>query len=119
MNPALRKTWRSFMSLTPEGVFDDARIEGALRTLSAINYVDDVRASVWLFQGGRDTRTPPEQARNYSERLRAAGGDVLTEWFDAGHEPTGAEVAVLETTRMMELVEARLAGTPWHTFEQA
>ena len=68
MNPALRKTWRSFMSLTPEGTFDDTRIEQTLQSMSSINYVDHVTASVWLYQGGRDTRTPPEQARNYSER---------------------------------------------------
>ena len=113
MNPALRKTWTSFLSLAPDGSFDQSRIDETLRRFSSINYVDDVRASVWLHQGSRDTRTPPEQARSYADRLRAAGGDVLVEWYDAGHEPTGTAGAARGCARMLELADARLAETPW------
>ena len=114
MNPALRKTWTSFLSLSPDGTFDHSRIDSTLQRFSSINYVDAVRASVWLYQGSRDTRTPPEQARSYADRLAAAGGDVLVEWYDAGHEPTGTEGAVRACARLLELAEARLAGTAWH-----
>ncbi|GAA1911635.1 alpha/beta hydrolase family protein [Nocardioides hwasunensis] len=117
MNPALRKTWTSFMSLAPDGSFDSSRIDETLKRFSPINHVDRVRASVWLHQGSRDTRTPPSQARSYGDRLRAAGGDVLVEWFDAGHEPTGSEAARHECDRLLELVEARLVGTAWRDLD--
>lgn len=113
MNASLRTTWRSFMSVDQDGTIDESRIMKALRRFSAINYVDAVRGSVWLYQGGRDTRTPPEQAKRYDEELRAAGGDVLLEWFDAGHEPTGVRGAQVEFERELELANARLAGRKW------
>ncbi|MBO9521472.1 MAG: S9 family peptidase [Nocardioidaceae bacterium] len=113
MNAAIRKSWSSFLSMDPSGAFDPARVEPALVRFSAINYVDDVRASVWLFQGARDTRTPPEQARRYAEALRQAGGDVVIEWFDAGHEPTGIAGAEAEFRRQLELAELTLAGGRW------
>lgn len=115
MNPALRTSWTSFLSLESDGSFDTSRIQETLQRFSSINYVEHVRASAWLYQGGRDTRTPPEQARRYGERLAAAGGDVLVEWFDAGHEPTGTQAIEHEFTRSLELANARLAGTPWRT----
>lgn len=113
MNPSLRSTWRSFMSADLDGTIDESRITKALRRFSAVNYVDEVQGSAWLYQGGRDTRTPPEQAKRYYEALRDAGGDVLIEWFDAGHEPTGVHGARLEFERELELAEARLAGRKW------
>ena len=70
-------------------------------------------ASAWLYQGLRDTRTPPEQARTYAERLRAAGGDVLLDWFDAGHEPTGIDGVRVEFERMLEPPSLRLGGGTW------
>ncbi len=113
MNAAIRTSWTSFLSMDTSGRADPARIDEALRRFSSINYVDEVRASVWLFQGSRDTRTPPEQAKRYAEQLAAAGGDVLLEWFDAGHEPTGAAGAEGQFRRMLELADLRLAGRRW------
>lgn len=113
VNPAIRKSWTGFLSMTPDGTADPARIEQVLTRFSAVNYVDHVRASVWLHQGRRDTRTPPAQARRYVERLRAAGGDVLDDWFDAGHEPTGVAGLEREFRRCLELVETTLAGGRW------
>ena len=110
MNPALRKSWTSFLSMGADGTFDSSRIDEALERFSSINHVDDVTASAWLYQGLRDTRTPPEQARTYAERLRAAGGDVLLDWFDAGHEPTGIEGVRVEFERMLELAELASAA---------
>ena len=113
MNPAIRTSWTSFLSMSTDGTFDPSRIEDVLTRFSAVNYVDDVRASVWLHQGRRDTRTPPAQAQGYVDRLRTAGGDVLADWFDAGHEPTGIEGLEQEFRRSLQLVETTLAGGRW------
>ncbi|GAA2130399.1 S9 family peptidase [Nocardioides bigeumensis] len=113
MNPAIKKSWTSFLSMGTDGSFDHSRVEAALARFSSINHVESVTGSAWLYQGSRDTRTPPEQARTYAERLRAAGGDVLVEWFDAGHEPTGIRGIQLEFERALELAEVRLAGGRW------
>ncbi len=115
MNPSLRFSWRSFLSMTPDGEFEPDRVDAALERFSSINHVDAVTASVWLFQGSRDTRTPPEQARSYAARLREAGGDVVIEWFDAGHEPVGIAGVETQFDRMLQLAEAKLAGQPWAT----
>jgi dipeptidyl aminopeptidase/acylaminoacyl peptidase len=113
MNPSLRISWRSFLSMTPDGGFDPDRVDEALERFSSINHVDAVTASVWLFQGARDTRTPPEQARSYAARLKEVGGDVVIEWFDAGHEPVGIAGVEAQFDRMLELAEAKRAGETW------
>lgn len=113
VNPAIKKSWTSFLSLDSDGSFDASRIADRLEHFSAISYADAVTASVWLHPGSRDTRTPPEQARRYAERLVEAGRDVLLEWFDAGHEPVGIAGAQSEFERELELVEAKLAGRAW------
>ena len=119
MNPALRKTWLSFLSMDTTGEVDASRIKESLVRFSAINHVDAVKASAWLFQGGRDTRTPPTQARSYAEALRAAGGDVIIEWFDAGHEPTGVDSLRVEFERTLELARAHAEGRTWASLEGA
>jgi dipeptidyl aminopeptidase/acylaminoacyl peptidase len=107
MNPALQAAWRGFIGGTPE-----TEPERFAR-YSAISYVDQVRAPVWLWQGEFDSRTPAAQAQRYSEALRAAGGDVVIEWFPGGH--TGASLEALEyvQARMMDLVERALRGERW------
>ncbi len=104
MNPALRGAWRAFLGGTPEEVPE------LLERYSAVNFVDRVTGSVWLNQGARDTRTPAAQAQRYADLLREAGGDVLLDWFDAGHEPTGLDGPADDQRRMLELVERALAG---------
>ncbi|GAA1477367.1 prolyl oligopeptidase family serine peptidase [Nocardioides aestuarii] len=113
VNPAIRKSWTGFLSMKPDGTADPRRIDEVLARFSAVSHVDDVTASVWLHQGRRDTRTPPTQAQRYVDRLREAGGDVVIDWFDAGHEPTGVEGMEVEFGRSLELVEATLAGRRW------
>lgn len=113
VNPAIRKSWTGFLSMRPDGTADPRRIDEVLARFSAVSHVEDVTASVWLHQGRRDTRTPPTQAQRYVDRLREAGGDVVIDWFDAGHEPTGVEGMEVEFRRSLELVEATLAGRRW------
>lgn len=113
MNPSLRTAWLGFLGAAHDGSHDPQRIERALRRFSAINWVDHVRASVWLYQGERDTRTPPEQARRYAAALAAAGGDVVLDWFDAGHESAGVTDACAAFERMAHFAQLALAGRPW------
>jgi acetyl esterase/lipase len=107
MNPALQAAWRGFIGGTPQTE------PGKYARYSAISYVDQVRAPVWLWQGAYDSRTPAAQAQRYFEALRAAGGDVVIEWFPGGH--TAASLAALEQVqaRMTDLVERALRGERW------
>ncbi len=107
MNAALRPVWQRMLA-NGELSFDEACAK-----LSAISYVSSVTGSVWLCQGTRDTRTPPAQAQNYADRLREAGGDVVIEWFDAGHEPTGLAADEAWQHRMLQLANRSLAGERW------
>lgn len=107
MNPALRSAWTAFLGGRPDEVGD------LLERYSAINLVDKVTGSVWLNQGSRDTRTPAAQAQRYADALRASGGDVVVDWFDAGHEPTGLAALEENQERMLGLVERTLAGVRW------
>lgn len=107
MNAALQPVWRNVFA-NSEGGFDEA-----VRKMSSTTYVDDVRGSAWLFQGARDTRTPPKQAQLYADRLREAGGDVVIEWFDAGHSPDGLVGEEQAQLRMLELASRTLRGERW------
>jgi dienelactone hydrolase len=107
MNPALQRAWAGFLGGTPQEVPE------VWSQRSAVNFVDRVVGSVWLNQGTRDTRTPAGQAQRYVERLRAHGGDVLIDWFDAGHGAPGLESAAESFDRMLELVERTLRGRRW------
>lgn len=103
MNPAVRTVWSSWVP--PELV---ARF-------SAISYLDDVTASVWINQGSIDTRTPVIGVQGYVDRLSARGGDAVLDIFEGGHEPTGLEGAVRDQRRMQELALRTLAGQRWDT----
>ena len=107
MNPALRSAWTGFLGGKPNEVSE------LLERYSAINLVEKVSGSVWLNQGSRDTRTPAAQAQRYADALRASGGDVVIDWFDAGHEPSGLRGSEHDQERMIELVERKLAGLRW------
>jgi dipeptidyl aminopeptidase/acylaminoacyl peptidase len=107
MNPAVRTVWSSWVP--PELV---ARF-------SAISYLDDVTASVWINQGSIDTRTPVIGVQGYVDGLRARGGDALLEIFEGGHEPTGLEGAVRDQRRMQELALRTLAGQRWDSTDLA
>lgn len=101
MNPAVRSVWSSWVP--PELV----------ERFSAISYLDDVDASVWINQGSIDTRTPVVGVQGYVDRLQARGGDAVLEIFEGGHEPTGLEGAARDQRRMQELALRTLAGQRW------
>lgn len=107
MNPALQAAWRGFIGGTPETASE------RYARYSPISYVATVRAPVWLNQGRNDTRTPPGQAQKYADALRAAGGDVLLEWFEGGHGTPGLDRVMDDQERMLELVDRRLRGERW------
>ena len=111
MNPALQAAWRGFLGGTPETAPE------RYRRSSPIGWVADVRAPVWLNQGRNDTRTPPGQAQRYADALRAAGGDVLIEWFEGGHGVPALDRALADQERMFELVDRRLRGLRWDVLE--
>lgn len=107
MNPAVRSVWSSWVP--PELV----------ERFSAITYLDDVTASVWINQGSIDTRTPVVGVQGYVDRLQARGGDAVLEIFEGGHEPTGLEGAARDQRRMQELALRTLAGERWDTTDLA
>lgn len=107
MNPALQRAWAGFLGGTPHEVPD------VWAGRSAVNFVDRVVGSVWLNQGTRDTRAPATQAQGYVDRLRACGGDVLIDWFDAGHGAVGLRSAGESFARMLDLAERTLQGQRW------
>ena len=107
MNAALRPVWEKVLA-NGELSFEEARAK-----LSSTSYVDQVQGSVVLFQGARDSRTPPAQARKYIEKLRASGGDVSIEWFDAGHTPTGLAIEHEWLERELGFVALTESSTRW------
>ncbi|WPB95743.1 prolyl oligopeptidase family serine peptidase [Streptomyces malaysiensis] len=107
MNPALRAACSSFFGARPQ---DD--VERFVRA-SPITYVADVVAPVWINQGTHDTRTAPDQVRGYVEALRAAGGNVVVDWYSGGHETSGRAKALSEQNTMLGLVRAALRQQPW------
>jgi dienelactone hydrolase len=107
MNPALQAAWRGFLGGTPETAPE------RFRRASPIGWVEAVRAPAWLNQGRNDTRTPPGQAQAYADALRAAGGDVLLEWFEGGHTTPGLDRSLADQERMFQLVDRRLRGLRW------
>ncbi|WP_449407267.1 prolyl oligopeptidase family serine peptidase [Microbacterium maritypicum] len=101
MNPAVRSVWSSWVP--PELV----------KPFSAITYLEDVTASVWINQGDVDTRTPIVGVQRYVDELSARGGDVVLDVFEGGHEPTGLEAAAVDQRRMHDLARRTLRGVRW------
>lgn len=101
MNPAVRSVWTTWVPPEMVGRY------------SALSYVYDVRASVWINQGALDTRTPIVGVQRFVDRLREAGGDVVLDVFDGGHEPTGLRLLEHEQRRMTALALRTLAGGRW------
>ncbi len=109
MNPAIQAAWRFFIG----GSLEEA--PELYRRASPITYIDQVRAPAWIRQGRYDTRTPAAQAYGYARALEAAGGDVIVDWFDGGHEITGRDNAIADHERTLSLIRAALAGRLWAT----
>lgn len=106
MNPAVRSVWSTWVP--PEMV----------ERFSAVTYLDNLTASVWINQGAIDTRTPIVGVQRFVDEARERGGDVVLDVFDGGHEPTG--LAMLEHTqrRMTDLAMRTLANLPWDDAER-
>lgn len=117
MNPAVRATWISFLTSPQAGTGRRMTLEAATAKFSPISYVSAVKASVWMLQGTLDTRTPPGQAQSYASALHGRGGDVVLEWFGAGHEPVGRAGRLHAQRRMLALARAKLAGRRWDQLE--
>jgi dipeptidyl aminopeptidase/acylaminoacyl peptidase len=113
MNPAVRGSWIGFLTSPSRATGERLGLDAAIERFSPISWVGDVRASVWLWQGRRDTRTPPAQAQRYVDELKRRGGDATIEWFDAGHEPVGLDGPLQAQRRMLELARAAIAGERW------
>lgn len=107
MNAALRAVWEKVLA---NGTLS---FEEACAKLSATSYAAEVQGSVVLFQGARDSRTPPAQARKYVEKLKSSGGDVLIEWFDAGHSPAGMAIEHEWLERELGLVALTESSLRW------
>lgn len=101
MNPAVRSVWTTWVP--PELV----------ERYSAISYLDEVAASVWINQGALDTRTPIVGVQRFVDGLEERGGDVVLDVFDGGHEPTGLEYRERTQRRMVELALRALDGRRW------
>ncbi|HEX9121937.1 MAG TPA: prolyl oligopeptidase family serine peptidase [Actinomycetota bacterium] len=56
-----------------------------VRERSPITYADRVKTPTLVMVGEHDTRCPPQQALNWVDAVRAAGGDVEVYAFGAGH----------------------------------
>ncbi len=106
-NAAQRDVWKQWIGGSPEEFMERAA------RYSPLSYVEHVRASVWLNQGTHDTRTPLAQAQTYADALAAAGGDVVIERFEGGHEPTGLKGMRRDQLRMTELAHRTLRGESW------
>ncbi|MBI2882103.1 MAG: dienelactone hydrolase family protein [Candidatus Tectomicrobia bacterium] len=68
--------------------YGQAVYEGAepKKPVSAIDLVENIRAPILVFHGGKDTAYPVEGARRYRDRLKAAGKTYEFEEFpEAGH----------------------------------
>ncbi len=109
MHSSLKLPWRHFLGETPER-------DEVLRRRSPLTYVQNVRAPLLMCQATSDTRTTPRQAQEYVRRLRAAGGDVLLEWFDGGHETTSTPAMVRDQELVMELARRAMRGERWDEY---
>lgn len=103
MNPAVRSVWTTWVP--PEMV---ARY-------SAISYMDQVTASVWINQGAVDTRTPIVGVQRFVDGLDERGADVVMDVFEGGHEPTGLGYLEHTQRRMTELALRRLESRRWNS----
>jgi dipeptidyl aminopeptidase/acylaminoacyl peptidase len=101
MNPAVRTVWSSWVP--PRMV----------ERFSAITYLDEVRASVWINQGSVDTRTPIIGVQRFVDGLAARGGDIVMDVFEGGHEPTGLALLEHDQRRMTDLALRAIAGERW------
>lgn len=101
--PAMRAAFRTFFGGTPE------QVPGLYRDRSPITHADRITAAVLVWQGRRDSRTPPAQMDAFVARLRELGKHVEIDWFDAGHGYGGSDEEADQHHRAVTFVRQALA----------
>lgn len=104
-SPALQEFDRCLFGGTP------AELGDLYRERSPITYVERVRAPVLIVTGANDTRCPKRQVDNYVEALRAVGGTVVYDVFEAGHGSLAVAERIREVALALDFVAEHL-GTP-------
>jgi len=84
--------------------------ESEYRAASPITRAADLRAPLLVIQGRNDPRCPPGQMEQFVEAVRAAGGPIEIDWFDAGHGHGGVEQRIAWQRRAMAFAAAALNG---------
>jgi dipeptidyl aminopeptidase/acylaminoacyl peptidase len=75
---------------------------------SPVTYVEHVAAPVLLVAGEHDSACPIRQVRHYAERLRASGGDVTLDVYDAGHHATAVDEQLRQARRRLDFYARHL-----------
>jgi dipeptidyl aminopeptidase/acylaminoacyl peptidase len=96
-----------FMQAFLESLFGGtlAEIPEVFAASSPINYVDQVRAPLFVSAGVNDPRCPVEQVDTYVEALRVAGGKVHYHRVDSGHALPDMDLLVEEIELTLQFLE--------------
>ncbi|HEY4753819.1 MAG TPA: prolyl oligopeptidase family serine peptidase, partial [Candidatus Limnocylindrales bacterium] len=89
----------------------------AYRAASPLTRAADLRAPLLVIQGRNDPRCPPRQMERFVEAVRATGGPLEIDWFDAGHGHGAIEQRIAWQRRAMAFAAAALetrGGVPAH-----
>lgn len=105
-SPELREFDRSLFGGTPEEVGD------LFRDRSPITHVERVRAPVLIITGRNDTRCPLRQVENYVAAVRARGGTVVLDVFEAGHGSARVDETVRQVALSLDFVAEHLGTRP-------
>jgi dipeptidyl aminopeptidase/acylaminoacyl peptidase len=76
---------------------------------SPITYVDRVKAPVLILIGENDTRCVPEQAYNYANALRDAGGEVEVYSYGEGHSSYIVEEELRQWRAVLDFLRRHIA----------
>jgi dipeptidyl aminopeptidase/acylaminoacyl peptidase len=78
---------------------------------SAINYLDDMKAPLLIFQGANDTNVPEEESRLIYDKLKAMGRDVdMVVYPDEGHGFTRRKNRIDYMKKTVEFFTKHLAA---------
>lgn len=79
-----------------------------VRERSPITYVDRVKAPVLVLIGENDTRCVPQQAHNYVNALRDAGGEAEVYSYGEGHSSFIVEEELRQWRAILEFLRRRI-----------
>jgi pimeloyl-ACP methyl ester carboxylesterase len=103
-SPLLQAYDRALLGATP------AELPELMRDRSPINFVDDVRAPVYVLIGKNDSRCPYRQAMNYVERLAARGHPHELYVFPTGHSPFDVDERVRQVREILAFLARSVPG---------